>query len=171
MASIIQAFMHSIRHILTIIELPFCSPNQIDHYFCDVFPLLKLACMDTYLLIIAITTMAEMMSVLTFVALVISYVINLSTLRTCSSKGLHKALSTWGLYITVLFVFFLPFILTYFPLVDLVSNDKVFALFYTIIAPMIIPLIYILRKIDIKNAIRKLWCQDDCLKGNEVSGV
>ncbi|XP_014647969.1 PREDICTED: olfactory receptor 4P4-like [Ceratotherium simum simum] len=157
-ASVIGAFIHSILHVLIIIELPFCGPNQIDHYFCDVFPLLKLACTDTCLSVITIITTTGVLSILTFVALVISYIIILSTLRTRSSEGRRKALSTCGSHITVVFMFFLPLIFTYVPTADSVSNDKVFALFYTMIAPMFNPLIYTLRNTDMKNALRKVWC-------------
>ncbi|XP_026237426.2 olfactory receptor 4P4-like [Urocitellus parryii] len=157
MASVIGAFAHSLMQVLIIIQLPFCGPNQIDHYFCDVFPLLKLACMDTGLLKIIIVTTTGVLSILTFVALVISYIIILFTLRTRSSEGRRKALSTCGSHITVVFMFFLPLIFTYVPMADSVSDDKVFALFYTMIAPLFNPLIYTLRNTDMKNAMRKVW--------------
>ncbi|XP_073096114.1 olfactory receptor 4P4-like [Manis javanica] len=153
-------------HVLVITVLPFCGPNQIDHYCCDVYPLLKLACTDTSLLVIAIIATTGMLSILTFVALVISYIIILSTLRTRSSEGRRKALSTCGTHVTVVFMFFLPLIFTYVPMADSVSNDKVFSLFYTMIAPMFNPLIYTLRNIDMKNAMRRVWCRHR-LKGNE----
>ncbi|XP_048073677.2 olfactory receptor 4P4-like [Ursus arctos] len=165
MASILGAFIHSFLQVLIIIELPFCGPNQIDHYFCDIFPLLKLACMDTSLLVIVIITTTGVLSILTFVALVISYIIILSTLKTRSSQGCRKALSTCGSHITVVFMFFLPLIFTYVPTADSVSNDKVFALFYTMIAPMFNPLIYTLRNTDMKNAMRKMWCRDTRSEG------
>uniref|UniRef100_A0A8C3W5K8 Olfactory receptor n=1 Tax=Catagonus wagneri TaxID=51154 RepID=A0A8C3W5K8_9CETA len=165
MASALGAFIHSILQVLIVIGLPFCGPNQIDHYFCDVFPLLKLACTDTSLLVIAIITTTGVLSILTFVALVISYIIILSMLRTRSSEGRRKALSTCGSHITVVFLFFLPLIFTYVPTADSVSNDKIFALFYTMIAPMFNPLIYTLRNTDMKNAMRKVWCQDKLSKG------
>ena len=157
MASAMSAFSHSIIQVLIIIGLPFCAPSQIDHYFCDVFPLLKLTCTDTRLWVIAIITTTGVLSILTFVALVISYIIILSILRTPSSQGRHKALSTCGSHITVVFMFFLPLIFTYVPTADSVRNDKVFALFYTMIAPMFNPLIYTLRNTDMKNAMRKVW--------------
>ncbi|VCX42477.1 unnamed protein product [Gulo gulo] len=138
MASILGAFLHSILQVLIIIELPFCGPNEIDHYFCDVFPLLKLACTDTSLLVIVIISTTGVLSVLTFVALVISYIIILSTLRTHSSQSCRKALSTCGSHITVVF--------------------------YTMIAPMFNPLIYTLRNTDMKNAMKKMWCQDTQLE-------
>ncbi|XP_027375322.1 olfactory receptor 4P4-like [Bos indicus] len=165
MASAMGAFSHSIMQVLIIIGLPFCGPNQIDHYFCDVFPLLKLACTDTRLWVIAIITTTGVLSILTFVALVISYIIILSTLRTRSSEGCRKALSTCGSHITVVFMFFLPLIFTYVPTADSVRNDKVFALFYTMIVPMFNPLIYTLRNTDMKNAMRKVWGRDKLSAG------
>ncbi|MBZ3885350.1 Olfactory receptor 4S2 [Sciurus carolinensis] len=113
-----------IMSVLIIIQLPFCGPNQIDHYFCDIFPLLKLACTDTRLLKIITVTTTGMLSILTFVAL-LPYIIMLSTLRIRSSEGRHKALSTCGLHITFVLMFFLPLIFTYVPMADSVSNDSV----------------------------------------------
>ncbi|XP_069889054.1 olfactory receptor 4P4-like [Dipodomys merriami] len=166
MASVLGAFIHSLMQVLIIIHLPFCGPNQIDHYFCDIFPLLKLACTDTRLLMTAIITTTGVLSILTFVALVVSYIIILSTLRTRSSEGHRKALSTCGSHLTVVLLFFLPLIFTYVPMADSVSEDKVFALFYTMIAPLFNPLIYTLRNADMKNAMRKVWCQDKRFQGN-----
>ncbi|XP_074084002.1 olfactory receptor 4P4-like [Macrotis lagotis] len=164
-ASCIGAFLHSILQVLITVQLPFCGPNKIDHYFCDVFPLLKLACTDTFLLVIVIIGTTGMLCILTFVALIISYIIILNTLRTHSSKGRHKALSTCGSHITVVLMFFVPLIFTYVPTGTSVSDDKVFALFYTIIAPMFNPLIYSLRNTDMKNAMRKVWLQKILSKG------
>ena len=150
---------------LPIFRLPFCGTNEIDHYFCDIFPLLKLACTDTRLMVIVIITTTGVLSILTFLALVISYIIILSILRTRSSEGRRKALSTCGSHITVVFMFFLPLIFTYVPVGDSVGDDKVFALFYTMIAPLFNPLIYTLRNTDMKNAMRKVWCQDKLFEG------
>ena len=121
--------------------------------------------MDTRLWVIAIITTTGVLSILTFVALVISYIIILSTLRTRSSEGCRKALSTCGSHITVVFMFFLPLIFTYVPTADSVRNDKVFALFYTMIVPMFNPLIYTLRNTDMKNAMRKVWGRDKLSAG------
>uniref|UniRef100_H0VW86 Olfactory receptor n=2 Tax=Cavia porcellus TaxID=10141 RepID=H0VW86_CAVPO len=166
MASVVGAFLHSFMQVLIIIDLPFCGPSQIDHYFCDIFPLLKLACTDTRHLFITIITTTGVLSILTFVALVISYIIILSTLRAGSSQGRRKALSTCGSHITVVFLFFLPLIFTYAPTADSISDDKVLALFYTVIAPLFNPLIYALRNTDMKKAMRKVWCGDQLFGRN-----
>ncbi|KAK7797995.1 hypothetical protein U0070_004157 [Myodes glareolus] len=157
--------MHSLVHVLIVIRLPFCGANEIDHYFCDIFPLLKLACADTRLLVIIVITTTGLLSILTFIALVISYIIILSTLRMRSSKGHRKALSTCGSHITVVFMFFLPIVFTYVPMGDSIGDDKVFALFYTMIVPLFNPLIYTLRNTDMKNAMRKVWCQEKLSEG------
>ncbi|XP_038597543.1 olfactory receptor 4P4-like [Tachyglossus aculeatus] len=158
LASFVGAFVHSIVQIFIMVQLPFCGPNHIDHYFCDVLPLLKLVCTETYFVNVSIIASTGVLSLLTFFALIVSYLIILSVLRKHSTEGRHKALSTCGSHITVVLMFFLPLILTYIPLGDSVSEDKVFALFYTIIAPMFNPFIYTVRYTDMKNAMRKVWC-------------
>uniref|UniRef100_A0A4X2L5D1 Olfactory receptor n=1 Tax=Vombatus ursinus TaxID=29139 RepID=A0A4X2L5D1_VOMUR len=165
LASCIGAFLHSIMQVFIAVQLPFCGPNKIDHYFCDVFPLLKLACTDTFLLVIVLIGTTGMLSILTFISLLISYIIILTTLRTQSSEGRHKALSTCGSHITVVVMFFVPLIFTYVPTGNSVNEDKVFALFYTIIAPMFNPFIYSLRNTDMKNSMRKVWLQKLVSKG------
>ncbi|XP_020830195.1 olfactory receptor 4P4-like [Phascolarctos cinereus] len=165
LASCIGAFLHSIMQVLIAVQLPFCGPNKIDHYFCDVFPLLKLACTDTFSLVIVLIGTTGMLSILTFISLLISYIIILTTLRTHSSEGRRKALSTCGSHITVVIMFFVPLIFTYVPTHNSVIEDKVFALFYTIIAPMFNPFIYSLRNTDMKNAMRKVWLQKLVSKG------
>ncbi|XP_068947073.1 olfactory receptor 4P4-like [Petaurus breviceps papuanus] len=165
LASCIGAFLHSIMQVLIAVQLPFCGPNKIDHYFCDVFPLLKLACTDTFLLAIVLIGTTGMLSILTFISLLLSYIIILATLRTQSSEGRRKALSTCGSHITVVLMFFVPLIFTYVPTGNSVNDDKVFALFYTIIAPMFNPFIYSLRNTDMKNAMRKVWLQKLLSKG------
>ncbi|XP_074129381.1 olfactory receptor 4P4-like isoform X1 [Sminthopsis crassicaudata] len=165
MASCIGAFFHSLMQVLIAIQLPFCGPNKIDHYFCDVFPLLKLACTDTFLMAVVIIGTTGMLSILTFFALIISYIIILTSLRTQSSAGRRKALSTCGSHITVVIMFFVPLIFTYVPTGNSVSGDKVFALFYTIIAPMFNPLIYSFRNTDMRNAMKKVWLEKLLHKG------
>uniref|UniRef100_A0A673U776 Olfactory receptor n=1 Tax=Suricata suricatta TaxID=37032 RepID=A0A673U776_SURSU len=154
-------FWHSIALLLMVLNLPFCGPNQIDHYICDVKPLLKLvfACTDTYITGVLAVANSGMVALVTFVVLFVSYVIILFSLRHHSAEGRHKALSTCGSHITVVILFFGPSISAYLRPPTTFPEDKVFALFYTIIAPMFNPLIYTLRNTEMKNAMRKVWCQ------------
>ncbi|XP_058162288.1 olfactory receptor 4P4-like [Dasypus novemcinctus] len=151
--------VHSIPQLSMTIQLPFCGPNVIDHYFCDIFPLLKVACTDTYITGVLVVANSGMVALVTFVVLFVSYVIILFTLRNHSAEGIRKALSTCGSHITVVILFFGPSIFAYLRPPNTYPEDKIFALFYTIIAPMFNPLIYTLRNTEMKNAMRKVWCQ------------
>ncbi|XP_004782238.1 olfactory receptor 4P4-like [Mustela putorius furo] len=153
------AALHSFPQLLMAIQLPFCGPNEIDHYFCDIFPLLKVACTDTYITGVLVVANSGMVALVTFVVLFVSYVIILFSLRHHSAEGRRKALSTCGSHITVVSLFFGPSIFVYLRPPDSFPEDKVFALFYTIISPMFNPLIYTLRNTEMKNAMRKVLCQ------------
>ncbi|XP_034507796.1 olfactory receptor 4P4-like [Ailuropoda melanoleuca] len=151
--------LHSFPQLLMTIQLPFCGPNELDHYFCDIFPLLKVACTDTYITGVLVVADSGMVALVTFVFLFVSYVIILFSLRHHSAEGRYKALSTCGSHVTVVILFFGPSIFVYLRPPASFPEDKVFALFYTIIAPMFNPLIYTLRNREMINAMRKVWCQ------------
>ncbi|XP_068946957.1 olfactory receptor 4P4-like [Petaurus breviceps papuanus] len=152
----VVAFWHSIAQLLMILSLPFCGPNQIDHYICDVKPLLQLACMDTSIVNSLVTANTGMVALVTFLVLVSSYIVILYNLRTCSSEGRRKALSTCGSHIMVVVLFFVPCVSTYVPPPRAGNNDKEFSIFYTVIAPMLNPLIYTLRNSEMKNIMQKV---------------
>ncbi|XP_067406812.1 olfactory receptor 4S2-like [Emydura macquarii macquarii] len=156
-ASWAGGFVHSMVQTLLTAQLPFCGPNEINHYFCDVHPLLKLACTDTYIVGIIVVANSGMISLSCFVVLVVSYVVILVSLKTRSSKGRLKALSTCASHITVVILFFGPCLFFYMRPSITFSEDKMVAVFYTIITPMLNPLIYTLRNEEVKNAMKKLW--------------
>ncbi|XP_007519091.2 olfactory receptor 4X2-like [Erinaceus europaeus] len=149
--------VHSLAQILLIFHLPFCGPNVIDHYFCDVLPLLKLACSDTLLTGVLIVANGGTLSVISFVVLLSSYVVILLHLRARSSEGRRKALSTCGSHITVVVLFFGPCIFIYLRPSDTLSVDKMVAVFYTVITPLLNPVIYSLRNAEMKKAMQRLW--------------
>ncbi|XP_005408245.1 PREDICTED: olfactory receptor 4P4-like [Chinchilla lanigera] len=150
-------FWHSIALLLMILNLPFCGPNQIDHYLCDVKPLLKLVCKDIRIVSILVIANSGMVVVAIFLVLVASYVLILYHLRARSSAGRRKALSTCSSHVMVVVLFFVPCVYTYiFPAGDQ-NKDKEISVFYTVIAPMLNPLIYTLRNMEMKIAMRKVW--------------
>ncbi|XP_047549514.1 olfactory receptor 4P4-like [Lutra lutra] len=151
--------LHSFPQLLMAIQLPFCGPNEINHFFCDIFPLLKVACIDTYITGVLVVANSGMVTLVTFVVLFISYVIILFSLRHHSAEGRCKALSTCGSHITVVSLFFGPSIFVYLQPPTTFPEDKIFALFYTTVAPMFNPLIYMLRNTEMKSAMSKDWCQ------------
>ncbi|NXW51865.1 OR4S2 protein, partial [Nyctiprogne leucopyga] len=156
----VGGFMHSMVQTLLTSCLPFCGPNKIDHYFCDVHPLLHLACTNTYAVGIIVVANSGMIALSCFFILVVSYIVILVSLRSQTSEGRHKALSTCGSHITVVILFFGPCTFTYIrPSSDL-SEDKRLAVFYTVITPMLNPLIYTLRNEEMKSAMKKLWSRE-----------
>ncbi|XP_034351382.1 olfactory receptor 4X2-like [Arvicanthis niloticus] len=150
-------FVHSLSQILLILPLPFCGPNVIDHYFCDVLPVLKLACSDTFLIGLLIVANGRTLSLISFVVLLASYVVILFHLRTQSAEGRRKALSTCGSHITVVILFFGPCVFIYLRPSATLPIDKMIAVFYTVITPLLNPLIYSLRNAEVKKAMKSLW--------------
>ncbi|XP_059014855.1 olfactory receptor 4P4-like [Mustela lutreola] len=150
-------FWHSGALLLTVLNLPFCGPNQIDHYICDVKPLLKLACQDIHIVSILVIANSGMVVVAVFLVLVASYILILYNLRAHSSVGRRKALSTCSSHVMVVILFFVPCIYIYVLPAGSENKDKELSVFYTVIAPMLNPLIYTLRNMEMKIAMGKVW--------------
>ncbi|XP_049747384.1 olfactory receptor 4B1-like [Elephas maximus indicus] len=150
-------FLHSIIQILITIQLPFCGPNVIDHYFCDLQPLFKLVCTDTDVEGVTVLANSGLLSLCSFLILVSSYIVILVNLRNYSAEGRLKALSTCASHITVVILFFGPATFLYMHPSSTFTADKLVAVFYTVITPMLNPIIYTLRNAEVKFAMRRLW--------------
>ncbi|XP_028711951.1 olfactory receptor 1509 [Peromyscus leucopus] len=148
--------IHSLVQTFLTIRLPYCGPNVIDSYFCDVPPVIKLACTDTYLTGILIVSNSGTISLTCFLALVTSYTVILFSLRKQSAEGRRKALSTCSSHFMVVALFFGPCIFIYTRPDTSFSIDKVVSVFYTVVTPLLNPLIYTLRNEEVKNAMKHL---------------
>ncbi|XP_045147049.1 olfactory receptor 4B1-like [Echinops telfairi] len=123
----VGGFLHSIIQILITIELPFCGPNVVDHYFCDLLPLFKLACTDTFVEGVSVLVNSGLIALCSFLILVFSYMVILVHLRNHSTEGRRKALSTCASHITVVILFFGPAIFLYMRPSSTFTADKLVA--------------------------------------------
>ncbi|XP_052037184.1 olfactory receptor 8K3-like [Apodemus sylvaticus] len=143
---------------IKIFTLSFCGYNVISHFYCDSLPLLPLLCSDTHDVEMIILILAAFDLISSLLVVLVSYLLILiAILRMNSAEGRQKAFSTCGSHLTVVIVFYGTLIFMY---VQPKSNhsfetDKVASIFYTLVIPMLNPLIYSLRNKDVKYALKR----------------
>ncbi|NWI92052.1 O1509 protein, partial [Pitta sordida] len=149
-------FLHSITQTLLTIQLPFCGPNMIDNCFCDVPPVIRLACTDIYVTEWLMASNSGLISLVCFLVLVTSYMFILVTIRGRFTAGHWKALSTCASHVMVIILFFVPCIFTYLRPFSPFPFDKYVCVIYTIFSPVMNPLIYTLRNKEVKESMWRL---------------
>ncbi|XP_006883132.1 PREDICTED: olfactory receptor 4F3/4F16/4F29-like [Elephantulus edwardii] len=149
--------MHSLFQLAFIINLPFCGPNVLDSFYCDLPKLLQLACRDTYKLQFMVTVNSGFLCVGSFLILLIFYVFILLTVWKHSSNGSSKALSTLSAHITVVFFFFGPTVFIYTWPNPSSRMDKFLALSDAVLTPFLNPVIYTFRNKEMKMAMKRVF--------------
>ncbi|XP_006154745.2 olfactory receptor 4D2-like [Tupaia chinensis] len=158
-------FVHSISQLALMLPLPFCGPNVLDNFYCDVPQVLRLACTDTSLLEFLMISNSGMLDIIWFLLLLISYVIILVMLRSHSEEARRKAASTCTTHIIVVSMIFIPSIYLYARPFTPFSMDKAVSISHTVMTPMLNPMIYTLRNQEMQAAVKRLGrCRLICKK-------
>ncbi|XP_008830395.1 olfactory receptor 5B12-like [Nannospalax galili] len=156
--SYVCGFLNSSIHTGNVFRLSFCKSNVIDHFFCDAPPLLALSCSDTYICEIVIFSLGGFNVIFSIVVISISYLfIFITILRMRSSGGRQKAFSTCASHLTAVSIFYGTVIFMYLQPSSSHSmgSDKMASVFYTMVIPMLNPLVYSLRNKEVKGAFQK----------------
>ncbi|XP_065801615.1 olfactory receptor 8H1-like [Muntiacus reevesi] len=157
--SYLFGFTDSIVNVLCMNKLHFCDSNVIYHFFCDVPPVLALSCTDTRDIEITISIFAGSTLVVSLITISVSYVSILSTiLKITSTSEKQKAFSTCASHLLGVTIFYSTMVFTYLKPRKSYSlgKDQVASVFYTIVIPMLNPLIYSLRNKEVKNAVSRV---------------
>ncbi|XP_057556339.1 olfactory receptor 12D1-like [Hippopotamus amphibius kiboko] len=153
-------FLHALLHSVMTSHLNFCGSNHIHHFFCDVKPLLKLACGNTELNQWLLHTVTETIAMGSFFLTLLSYfyIIIYLFFKTHSCSRLQKALSTCASHFMVVVLLFAPVFFIYLRPASGSSadQDRSVAIMYSVVTPVLNPLIYTLRNKEVKGALRRL---------------
>ncbi|KAG8568531.1 hypothetical protein GDO81_014050 [Engystomops pustulosus] len=155
----ISGFLNSMVHTISTFQLPFCSSNRINQFFCDIPPLLKVASGNTLPSEVVLFTVGGVYGFGSFLSTVISYIHIISTiLKIKSTEGRKKAFSTCTSHLTVVTLFFATSFSAYLKPTSKYSSEegKLVPVFYAVITPTLNPIIYTLRNKEFKNAFKKL---------------
>ncbi|XP_006133598.3 olfactory receptor 8U9-like [Pelodiscus sinensis] len=154
----VVGLVDSMIHTCLTFRLLFCHSNVINHFFCDIPPLLALSSSDTHINEIVIFAFECIINVNSAVTILLSYVWIISTiLQTRSAEGRRKAFSTCASHLTTVVILYGTDLFMYFRPSSSYSmeTDKITSVFYTLVIPMLNPLIYSLRNREVKDALRK----------------
>uniref|UniRef100_A0A8C0YZG1 Olfactory receptor n=1 Tax=Canis lupus familiaris TaxID=9615 RepID=A0A8C0YZG1_CANLF len=154
----IYSFLVALFHTIITFRLSYCGPNVINHFYCDDLPLLALSCSDTHMKEILIFAFA-VIAMATFLIVIISYVfIAVAILRIRSATGRQKAFSTCASHLTAVTIFYGTLSFSYIQPSSQysVEQEKVVSVFYTLVIPMLNPLIYSLRNKEVKDAVKRI---------------
>ncbi|KAG8435694.1 hypothetical protein GDO86_013577 [Hymenochirus boettgeri] len=152
-------FVGSVGHVVLISKLSYCNSHIIDHFFCDLIPLLKLSCSDTFNVEILTYIIGTLFTFNSFLFTLISYIYIISAiLKIQSTHGHQKAFSTCASHLTCVIILYMTLICLYMKPTTSYSldRDKFFSLLYIVLVPLLNPLIYTLKNKEFLIAFNKL---------------
>ncbi|XP_018086408.2 olfactory receptor 5V1 [Xenopus laevis] len=156
----VLSVFYSLTHTILTSKLPFCRVDRINHFFCDIKPLLMLACADASLNENLVTLITGFLAVSTSSLIFLSYVfIGIHLVKVRSAHERRKAFSTCTSHLTVVFLFYGPLITRFLrPATnDSLEQDRQSALLYTTVTPVLNPLIYALRNQEVKRSLKAIF--------------
>ncbi|XP_021005635.1 olfactory receptor 12D2-like [Mus caroli] len=155
----IMGFFHALLHSVMTSRLSFCGLNHVHHFFCDIKPLLDLACGNTELNLWLLNTVTGTIALTPFFLTFLSYfyIITYLLLKTRSCSMLHKALSTCASHFMVVVLFYAPVLFTYIRPASgsSLDQDRIIAIMYSVVTPALNPLIYTLRNKEVRSALNR----------------
>ncbi|XP_077319641.1 olfactory receptor 5V1-like [Lithobates pipiens] len=159
------SFLLSVVLTMVTFSLPYCEANQINHFFCEMPPLLHLSCADISLMVVVECTIIVIVVAGSFILILVTYLfIALTILNIKSTKQRQKAFYTCASHLAVVFLFYVTALFmhlrppsSYFP-----EQDKIVSVFYTVVTPAMNPIIYSIRNKEIKDTIKNVMVVVDC---------
>ncbi|DAA27554.1 olfactory receptor 2L2-like [Bos indicus x Bos taurus] len=155
----IMGSINSCAHTTYILSIPYCQSRSINHFFCDVTVMLTIACIDTTVYEYTVFLSTTLFLLLPFIGIAFSYGrVLLAVYCMNSAEGKKKAYSTCSTHLTVVSFYYAPFVYTYLRprFLRTPTEDKVLAVFYIILTPMLNPIIYSLRNKEVIGALRRV---------------
>ncbi|XP_007088875.2 olfactory receptor 5T1-like [Panthera tigris] len=159
-ASYVGGILHASVHTVATFSLSFCASNEIRHVFCDIPPLLAISCSDTHTNQLLLSYLVGSIEIVTILTVLISYGFILLAIRKIhSAAGRRKVFSTCGSHLTGVSIYHGTILFTYVRPSSsyALDHDMIVSTFYTIVIPMLNPIIYSLRNKDVKEAMKNLF--------------
>ncbi|XP_055263920.1 olfactory receptor 5H2-like [Moschus berezovskii] len=158
--SFVGGLIHSIIHIGFLFRLTFCKSNIIHHFYCDIIPLFKISCTDPSINVLMVFIFSGSIQVFTILTVLISYILVLFTiLKNKSIQGIRKAFSTCGAHLLSVSLYYGPLLFRYVHpgSAQTDAQDMMDSLFYTVITPLLNPIIYSLRNKKVIDSLKKVF--------------
>ncbi|XP_068521689.1 olfactory receptor 14C36-like [Anas acuta] len=155
-----SGFLNAVLHTANTFSLPLCHGNAVDQFFCEIPQILRLSCLDAYLREVGALVFSFSLGFSCFVFIILSYVqIFRAVLRMPSSQGRHKAFSTCLPHLAVVSLMVSTAMFAYLkpPSISSPSLDLVVTLLYSVVPPVVNPLMYSMRNQEVKDAVRKMF--------------